>query len=351
MLSAKRTAFTLKAASLFFISTLLINIFTPSSFVFAAELSDVERLEVMKSLKNSSDKIRVKVAENYGNIPLSFEKNEGQHNEKVKFSSRGKGYEIFLAPTESILRLSKSIPKEKKDSDKPENLDPLKNLPDIETSTVRMKVVGANPNSEVSGVDKQITKTNYFSGRDKSKWRTNIANYGKVNFDEVYPGIDMVYYGKQKQLEYDFVVKPGVDYKQIKLEFEGADNISLDEKGNLILETKAGNITQHAPIVYQEIDGKKVDVEGRYVVQDENKVSFQVVEYDQEKTLIIDPVVEYVVEFGGNHNQWIRDIAVDSSGNMFVVGATMMGRWGGEQMVVGNYVQSQHQMLGNDDLQ
>jgi hypothetical protein len=146
----------------------------------------------------------------YGQIPLSFEANQGQTDPQVNFLARGSGYALFLTPTEAVLSLQKDV--------------------------LRMQLVGANANPRVAGVDPQATTSNYFVGNDPSYWRTNVANYGKVEYQAVYPGIDLVYYGNQRQLEYDFVVGPGANPGVIQLSFQGAQNLTLDAQGDSELD-------------------------------------------------------------------------------------------------------------------
>ena len=135
-----------------------------------------------------------------------------------------------------------------------------------EGTTLRLKLQGANPAPQLAGLDEQPDKSHYLIGNDPSQWRKNVSNYARVAYDEVYPGIDLVYYGNQRQLEYDFIVAPNADPKTIKLAIEGADRVSIDPDGNLILSTPNGEIRQHKPIVYQDINGQRKTLEGRYVM-------------------------------------------------------------------------------------
>ncbi len=265
---------------------------------------------------------KIKISENYGKTPLSFEINEGQVDDQVKFLSRGQGYNLFLTPTESVLALSRTIKTEVFGPVQPESLQQDPQPTEFETATVRMKLVNANPSPKVAGLQPTKAKTNYLTGNDPKKWRTNVSNYAKVKYEEVYPGIDLVYYGNQKKLEYDFIVNPGSDYKTIQMNFAGAEKLDLDDKGNLVLSTATGNVIQHAPVIYQVVDGERHTVKGNYVLQEENKVGFQVAQYDTEKPLVIDPVLEYSTYLGGNSGDVGLGIAVDSSGNAWVTGQT-----------------------------
>src|SRR5207247_7788629 len=156
---------------------------------------------------------------------------------------------------------------------------------------VRMSLVGAAPKPLMSGFDELPGKANYFIGRDPEKWRTNVPTYARVHYREVYPGIDLVYYGSQRQLEYDFVLAPGTDPKKIVLGFEGAKKIQIDAQGDLVLHAPGGAIRQHKPVVYQEIDGTRQEIAGSYVLRGASRVGFQVAAYDRSRPLIIDPVV------------------------------------------------------------
>src|SRR2546426_8760694 len=127
-----------------------------------------------------------------------------------------------------------------------------------------MKFVGANPKTRVKGQKELPGKANYFIGNDPAKWRTNVPTYAKVQYRDLYPGIDLIYYGNLRQLEYDFVVRPGADPKQIVVSVEGADNLEVDAQGDLVLDTAAGAIRQRKPVIYQNIDGARREIPGGY---------------------------------------------------------------------------------------
>lgn len=189
---------------------------------------------------------KARIVENYGKLPLSFEKNQGQTDEKVGFLSRGGGYTLFLTPDEAVLTLSS--PLEDEDLGNKQKAASQVSRPEKQKSAksavIRMKFSGANTAPVISGQERLQETSNYFIGNDPSKWRTRIPKYAKVRYREVYPGIDLVFYGDQKRLEYDFVVSPGSDPSKIKLEFQGAEKVSLDEKGNLVLQLKDGEVIQ-----------------------------------------------------------------------------------------------------------
>ena len=233
----------------------------------------------------------------YLQLPLSFEANQGQSDSRVNFLSRGAGYELFLTPTKAVLSL--------KNGDS--------------SNVVSMKVVGANPAAHAVGLDQQAGVSNYLIGNDHSNWHTDIPNYAKVDYHGVYHGIDLVYHGDQKQLEYDFVVAPGADAHTIRLAFDGIGSASLDRADNLVLHTSGGDVVEHAPIVYQEVNGQHKRVAGRYVLKGNQQVGFEVGRYDHGKPLVIDPVLSYSTYLGTGIGS---SIAVDSSGSAYVTGTT-----------------------------
>ena len=200
-------------------------------------------------------------AASYGRLPLAFEANTGQTDPRVLFLSRGQGYTLFLTADEAVLSLTPPTRRMGKGEAVPIDGDTA-----AQARVLRLKLLGANTAPQATGLDQLPGKSNYFIGNDPSGWRTGVPTYGKVAFDAVYPGIDLVYYGNQRQLEYDFVVAPGADPGQIRLAVEGADQVAIDAAGNLVLSTPDGEIHQHRPLVFQEIDGERRVLDGHYVL-------------------------------------------------------------------------------------
>ncbi len=258
----------------------------------------------------------------YGKLPLSFELNRGQTDARVKFLSRGSGYTLFLTRTEAVLALRNSQRAE--DAAEKERGIERAQQPKTQTpaTVLRMRLLGANTAPQVDGVDALPGKSHYFIGSDPKKWRTNISQYARVRYREVYPGIDLIYYGNQRRLEYDFVVSPGADPKAIRLAFSGAEKLSLDDEGNLILHTEGGDVRQRAPIVYQDVHGQKCSVSGEYFLRGEDEVAFQVASYDRGRPLVIDPILSYSTYLGGSSRDSGSAIAVDGSGHAYVAGWT-----------------------------
>ena len=250
-------------------------------------------------------------------VPLSFESNEGQTDGRVKFLSRGDGYSLFLTSKEAVFTLRTPAG--------------VKALP----SVFRMELRGANRGAQVTGADKLAGVANYYVGSDPKKWRSGITTFGKVKYQGIYQGVDAVFYGNQRQLEYDFVVAPGADPQQISLGLTGAKP-SLDADGNIVLKLADGDLALKKPVVYQNVAGEKRIVEAGYTIAG-NQARFHLGKYDHNQTLVIDPVLSYLTYFGGSNFDSIgfesyyggsnatnptQGIAVDSSGNVFVTGYT-----------------------------
>lgn len=235
-------------------------------------------------------------------LPMSFEANRGQTDNRVKFLSRGSGYTLFLTATESVLSLRQGT--------------------DEKPAVLRTRLVGANRNPQIAGQNELPGKVNYLMGQNPNGWRSNVSTYAKVFYEDVYPGVDLVYYGKQQQLEYDFIVKPHSNPERIRLAFTGARAMTVDAAGDLLLETGAGTVRQKCPVAYQEINGQRQLVDARYVVNKQRQLSFESGAYDQSQPLVIDPVIEYSTYLGGGGADEAFDITVDNEGHIYVTGVT-----------------------------
>jgi hypothetical protein len=261
---------------------------------------------------------RAALVETYGRLPLTFEANQGQTDAKVAFLARGKGYALFLTHTsEAVLSLRSTRPTAARTQ------DAFKAAPASSPAAVlRVSLAGADKAAKVTGIEPQPGRVNYLFGNDPARWRTGVPHYAKVRYESVYPGIDLEYYGNQGQLEFDFVVHPGADPGRIGLEFEGAERVATDPKGDLVLGLGAGEVRQHRPVVYQEGEGGRETVEGSYVVAD-NRVAFQLGPYDPTRPVVIDPVLVYSTFLGGSRMDWVKKVAVDGSGRAYLTGDTM----------------------------
>jgi len=272
----------------------------------------------------------------YGKLPLSFEANRGQSDPQVKFLSRGNGYSLFLTDKEAVLAITGRVSSVKKGIQKTgaagESARPA--VTAFKTDVVRMQLEGASRNLSVSGEEQLPGTVNYFTGNDSSKWRSNLPTYARVKYSEVYPGIDLLYYGNeggnQGRLEYDFVVAPGASPKPVRLHFAGARSLRLSADGSLTIAAKNGEIAFHKPVVYQMKDGQRQIVDGRFALLAKNTVGFTLGDYDRDRELVIDPYLAYSTYLGpsggntetggGQSTNAAGAIAVDAYGNAYVTG-------------------------------
>ena len=262
----------------------------------------------------------------YVQTPIYFEPNVGQSADPVKFLARGPGYALFLTADEAVLALH-----------------PIRsgNEPAAVIRT-RLEGINRNPAPNLEGLEKLPGISNYLLSNDRAKWRTQVPHYQRVRYAEVYPGIDLVYYGNPQQLEHDFIVAPGADPAQIQLAISGADQVRVNAQGDLILTVPGGEVVQQAPRIYQVIDGQQQTVAGRYVLRNSEsaaattvtvavadplpeplRVGFEIAHYDPKQPLVIDPVLAYSTFLGGIKEDYATSIAVDQFGYAYVTGATL----------------------------
>ncbi|HSS19548.1 MAG TPA: SBBP repeat-containing protein [Pyrinomonadaceae bacterium] len=251
----------------------------------------------------------------YGNLPLSFERNVGQTAAEVKFLARGQGYGLFLTSNSAVLRLRKTEPAvNSKNESEPE-------IAQAQSASLSLRFRGARAVSNPLPLLEQSGKANYFIGNNPRKSLTNVQSFAKVRYPEIYPGIDVVYYGNQRQLEYDLVLAPGASAERISIGFEGARDLKVDPAGNLVLSSGVGDIRQLKPVAYQNIDGSRHEIAANYKL-DGNNVRIEVGAYDRRLPLIIDPTLAYSTFLGGTSLDQGTAIAVDSQGNAYLTGVT-----------------------------
>jgi hypothetical protein len=242
------------------------------------------------------------VIERYKQFPLSFEPNREQTDAAVKFLARGEGYILFLTDKDAVFTLGKA----------PQN-----------TSVLRMSLLGANAKPSFTGMEELPGKSNYLIGNRPERWHTNIPNYRKVAEHNIYPGIDLVYYGTQRQLEYDFVIAPGASPGKIQIGFKGASNLHTDADGDLVLSVAGNNdVRLHKPIAYQQMGAEKQLVAANYIVRGNDSVEFGIGEYDARRPLIVDPILAYSSYLGGSNIDTANAIAVAPDGTAFIAGGT-----------------------------
>jgi hypothetical protein len=230
-------------------------------------------------------------------LPARFERHEEKGGD-VAFIARGYGHQLQLSCDEAVLAPAQG-----------------------ERAPVRMRVVGAQ-RCTARGEGARSSSTNYFIGSDPTQWRTNVPSYEKARFNDVYPGIDLVYYGTGEHLEYDFIVAPGASPDAIRLSFEGVDAVRVDRSGELVVTTHMGDLRQHAPVVYQTLNGRRRSIHGSYAQTGEFEVAFAIDAYETDLPVVIDPVLVYSTYFGGALGDYAGNITHDADGNLILVGFT-----------------------------
>ncbi len=272
--------------------------------------------------------------------PLRFEKNAGQAPASVRFSARGQGYTFCLSDREAILYFQKGRSRNsiKTDAGRRMNAGAVGAAPSCgtkikqeqPTSVERLSIrwEGARISRSSTGLERLPTKSNYFIGNQPQRWRTDIPNFAKVRYEQVYPGIDLLFYGNQQQLEYDFIVAPQGNPAAITLAFQvsgskaRSQRLSLAQDGSLIIELAGGKLRQAPPVIYQEDGPHKTYIKGRYTLKGAHRVGFEVAAYDRSRPLVIDPVLSYSTYLGGIFDDIGADIQVDANGNAFLIGDT-----------------------------
>jgi hypothetical protein len=265
---------------------------------------------------------QARILGDYGKLPLSFEANHGQADERVKFLSRTGGYTLFLTGDEAVLALSvKRVGTDRaKIAGASHAMRPSMSAPKS-GGVLRMKLRNANPVATIAGVDELAGTSNYFIGSDPRKWRTGVPTYAKIKYEGIYSGVDLVYYGNQRQLEYDFIVAPGADPRRIAFDVSGAKRIRRDEHGDLVFKVGESEIRWQKPVVYQEKNGTRNEIAAHYAITDTNRVGFELAKYDPSRPLYIDPLI-YSTYLGGSGGDSGASIAVDAAGNAYVTGTT-----------------------------
>ena len=247
-------------------------------------------------------------------LPLIFEPNQGQANldpsdPHAQFLTHGTGYSLLLGSDGAILSLASRA-------------NPTRSATaEFRSETFQMKIAGAASTARLTAIDQLPGKSNYFIGNDPAKWRTGVPQFARVGYDNLYPGINLVFYGNQGHLEYDFQVAPGADPSQAELEFSGTKKIELKE-GALVLRGQSGSVQFDVPRIYQEIDGRRQPIEGNFVLRAENRVGFAIGAYDRSRELIIDPVLSFSSFLGGSGDEHNTSVAVDGSLNLYLTGST-----------------------------
>ncbi len=276
--------------------------------------------------KISTTKNDAKWREAYGKLPLSFEENQGQTAREVRYVSHGSGYELFLTPQEAVLAMRSKTPHDLSPLHRTATLRALRKALRANSgqlTAVRLRLEGANANAKIEGMDQLPGKSNYFIGNDPKKWHTDVPSYARVKYSGIYPGVDLVFYGNQRRLEYDFVVAPGADPKSIALKVDGARKMRINSHGDLVLRVPDGEVALQKPVVYQNVNGRKHKISTEYVIGGDHRVTFAVAKYERSEPLVVDPVLNYSTYLGGSADDVGVAIAVDGAGNALIAGQTL----------------------------
>jgi len=277
--------------------------------------SEKTKFATQPGATTSAAVVRAHAAKAYGKLPLSFERNQGQSDPRVKFLARGAGYSVFLTKDDAVIRVeAKSEERGKGDT-----------AAITSSAVVRLALANSNPNAATEELEPQDGRSNYLIGDNPANWHRDIPQFSRVKYRDVYPGVDLIYYGNQGQLESDYVVAAGADPAKIALKISGAERLAVDAQGDLALTTAAGDILLRRPHAYQNAGSGTQEVAANYVLTAENQedtVRIQLGPYDTMQPLIIDPVLSYSTYLGGSTNQTISGIAVDATGFAYITGFT-----------------------------
>jgi hypothetical protein len=270
---------------------------------------------------------RGRVAASLGKLPLAFEANQGQTDPQVKYMARGNGYTVFLTANDAVFALQSSSPSTAARMSGKHGLEAgtrsaAKAGEKIQTAAIHMRLVGGNAQPQIAASSQLPGHSNYFIGNDRSQWHADVAQYERVAYRDVYPGVNMAFYGVQKQLEFDLIVAPGASPAPIRLGVSGARRVATDNSGNLVLASSVGDVLLHKPVAYQQKDGARQAVDARFVLEANNQVAFELGSYDHSRELVIDPSVSYATYLGGTAEDDAYGIAIDSNGNAYVTGQT-----------------------------
>src|SRR5438552_16390795 len=256
-------------------------------------------------------------------LPLCFEVNAGQGGDPVRFVARNRDGVFCVRPTETVITLRKAG-----SPTVPGFCPRTRQEPGLEARTVSIQFLGANASARMTGTGELRGKVNYLIGNDPAKWQRSVKTFARVEVQEAYPGIKVIHYGNQRQLEYDFMVAPGADPHMIAFRVTGADQLEIDPQGDLLIKLGADHIRQKKPIIYQVDHGLREEIPGGYRLSDNQVVAFQVGSYDRELPLVIDPVLSYSTFLGGLDNDTGRAIVLDNSGNVYLAGDTLSSQLG-----------------------
>lgn len=259
---------------------------------------------------------RPALSETFAKVPLAFEPNVGQADPAARFLARAPGRLIFLAPGEVVLVAdSEALGRsgQERFTPAPES---------VRLDVARIALSGADPGAKMSALDPRPGRSSYLTGNDPEKWQRDVPSYGKVLWKDAYPGIDVLFYGRDGQLEFDYVLRPGADPGAIALTAKGADALSLTPEGDLSIRVGGTDFYFKRPDCYQELNGKRVPVEGAYRL-DGSRVSLSLGAYDRSRALVVDPVLVYSTYFGGSGTDYAYGLTRSPAGGVYITGETL----------------------------
>jgi len=260
--------------------------------------------------------------------PLCFTENRGQWGDKTLFKAEANGATFYFCKDEVAYLFTRNTDEIDLDAK-----DPRENKPGFpaerkkivykkEALLIKAQFVGANENVEATGEDRLSHNCNYFYGNDPGKWATDVPNYSSIIYKDIYPGIDLRYYGNGTGIKYDFIVNPGADISRIRICYEEVNNLSISNTGDLRAQTRFGLVYENIPLAYQIVNGYREEVSGRYIIRKMGEFGFEVDGYNTSYSLVIDPELIYSTFLGGNLSDFVGDIEVDSLGNTYITGTT-----------------------------
>jgi hypothetical protein len=274
-----------------FLPALPLCLFLLSALPAAAQNDSVEQTRHPSPASgNSSAKISL------SSLPLAFERNTGQSKADISWMTRVAGMQIGFAAGEVQVTPSAAA-----------------------AHPLTLALAGADRTAAIVPSEKTGGESNYLLGQDRSQWRTHIAQYGRITYQSIYPGVDLTFYGNHSRLEHDFVVQPGADYRQIRMQYRGAKKLSLSAAGDLHVLTQDADLTLKAPTVYQEKDGLRQQLAGHFVLLSKNEIGFEVNRFDRTLPLVIDPILDYST-YLADVTLGVSAVAVDSAGNTYITG-------------------------------
>ena len=286
-----------------------------------AQRANAGDLPLATSAVDSAQKAQLLQA--YGKLPLFFIQNDGQVESKVKFYEKNSGHATYFTPEGVYLALTK---RKALKADPTQLANKALGPQSFKSELVRLSLIEANKNPEIIAEAKQAGKVSTFIGNNPKNWKTDIATYQAIRYKAMYPGVDVRYYGNNSQLEYDVIVQPGADPQLVRFQYQGIKGLKITAAGELEIKLKQGDIVQKKPLIYQEIDGRRVEVEGAFKLLPSNHgkhiYGFQVASYDTNRELVIDPTLVYATYLGGGSTDYGTSIAVDAAGNAYIAGST-----------------------------